>query len=166
VAKVKVNSRPVGRPARTLDPMINWMVDVGEWMIDYLQKNNRIASGESINSFEVTAIQNPQFVELKAADSVKWALQGRKAGRFPNVGRLRQWVRDKLGETNVKTINRIAYLVGRKISLSGTSEPKLRVQNIQLVIKQKGIKHTQKLADNLAEDIAAATLQGFKRIKK
>lgn len=146
--------------------MINWMVDIGEWMIGYMEQNNRIASGKSINSFNVTAIQNPQFVELRASEGVKWALQGRKAGKFPNVDAIKGWIRDKGLSLAGITLNSLAFLIGRKIALSGTSEPKLREQNIQLVIKQKGIKHTKHLADNLAEDIAKATLEGFKRIKK
>ncbi len=172
MGKVKVNARPVGRPARTLDPMIDWMVDVGEWIGEWMQKNDRTFTGDSSN-FHVTAIQNPQFVELLSdVKYLPWALQGRKGGGAPPVSAIRNWL-DKKGKkyfsgADELTLNSIAFAISKNIEKRGTSTQtkKLRPQNIQLIIKQLGIKHTKKLADNLAQDIAAATLAGFERKKK
>lgn len=168
MAKVKVNSRPVGRPAAIQQPMIDMAVEVGEWMINWMLKNGRVATGRSINSFEVTAIQNPQNVELTADDSVVWALQGRNAGEFPNVGAIKDWINDK----NIRlrpdektgrmpTINQVAYLIGKKIADSGTNQPRLKNQNITFAIKQISRKHMKKLSDNLAEDIAESIALDF-----
>lgn len=163
MAKVKVNSRPRGRPARSLDPMIEWTTEIGEWMIRWLENNNRISSGDSVNSFEVTAIQNPLYVELKAATSVKYALQGRNAGAFPNLGGIKQWIKDKGISLVDISLDSLAFLIGRKIARSGTSQPRLKIQNIQFAIKQIGKKHMDKLADNIAEDISNSILDGFRK---
>lgn len=39
---------------------------------------------------------------------------------WPNVEALREWVRTKLGITNEKQARGVAFLIGRKISVSGT----------------------------------------------
>lgn len=163
MAKVKVNSRPRGRPARMLNPMIEWTTEIGEWMIRWMENNNRIASGDSVDSFEVTAIQNPLYVELKASSSVKYALQGRNAGSFPNLGGIKQWIKDKGISLIDISLDSLAFLIGRKIARSGTSQPRLKIQNIQFAIKQIGKKHMDKLADNIAEDISNSILDGFRK---
>ena len=163
MASVKINKRPVGRPAKMLNPMIDWAADIGEWMIKWMESNGRIASRDSVNSFEVTAIQNPLFVELKAADSVKYALQGRNAGAFPNLNGIKKWIVDKRISLVDISLDSLAFLIGRKIARSGTSQPRLKIQNIQFAIKQLGKKHLDKLADNLAEDISSSILEGFRK---
>lgn len=163
MAKVKINNRPKGRPARSLDPMIDWANDIGEWMIRWMESKGRIASGDSINSFEVTAIQNPLYVELKASDSVKYALQGRNKGAFPNINSIKQWIEDKGIRLVDISLDGLAFLIGRKIARSGTSQPRLKIQNIQFAIKQVGKKHVKQLADNLAEDISKSMLDQFRK---
>lgn len=170
MAKVKINKRPVGRPAKILDPMIDWMVDVGEWIGEWMIKNDRTFTGDSSN-FHVTAIQNPLYVELSSdVDYLPWATQGRKSGEAPSPYIIKDWLDNKgkkyFPGADEKTLNSIAFGISKNIAKRGTSSKtkKLRIQNIQLVIKQKGIKHTKKLADNLAKDIAAETLKGFGKI--
>lgn len=156
MAKVKVSNRPVGRPALIQAPLIAWMVDVGQWTINWMQKNNRIATGRSINSFEVDVQNKPTVVTLSAAESVAYALEGRKSGKAPPIIAIENWVRAKgiaRGQGEV-TLNSIAWAIRAKIAKKGTNPPKLRPQNITLVINQKGIKYLNQLGDNLAKEVS------------
>ena len=59
---VKISKRPTGRPATIQQPLVNWLDDIGTWMIKFMSKNNRIATGDTINSFEIDIKNKPTTV--------------------------------------------------------------------------------------------------------
>ena len=65
-------------------------------------------------------------------DYIYFLEYGRGSGKFPPVTAMRDWVRTKLGVTEPKEVNRIAYLVGRKIATEGTAIHNDRKKGIQL----------------------------------
>lgn len=57
---------------------------------------------------------------IYGANYIYHLVNGRGPGKFPPVDAMREWVRTKLQISNDKEVNRIAYLVGRKIANFGT----------------------------------------------
>ena len=161
--KIAQPKRPRGRPALVQQPLIDWTTDVGNWMISYLKKNNRIATGKSINSFSVEVKNKPTRVYLRAADSVKWALAGRNAGTPPPIISIYDWVKAKgfaRGADEI-TLNSIAWAIRSKIAKEGTNQPRLKPQQIEFAIKQKGKKYLNQLGENLAKDTMNEILLQF-----
>ena len=161
---VKVSKRPVGRPAIIQQPLIDWTVDVGTWAIAWMSTNKRVASGKSINSFVVDIENKPTVVELKAAESVKWALEGRNAGGAPPIHAIENWMIEKkgaFGGLDPLSLSSIAWAIRTKIAKEGTNQPRLKRQNVQLVIKSKGKKHLKKLGENVAKEALEATVKSL-----
>lgn len=154
MSKVKQPSRPVGRPALLQQPLIDLNVDGGNWIIWWLTKNKRIASGKSIDSLEVKVFNKPLLVILEAADSVAWAMQGRKAGTPPPVQAIYDWLGFKSFAKGFdpQSLLGLAFAIRSKIAKKGTNQPKLRSQEITFAINQISKKHLQKLSDNLAQE--------------
>jgi hypothetical protein len=148
----------VGRPLKALVPIRDWSVEVGEWMIQYLLSNDRKATGDTVNSIEVT-VTKPDEVVLSGAPSLKWALAGRKAGKAPPVQAMKDWILAKPIQMQNITLNALAFLIGRKIARSGTSEPKLRQQNLQIVVNNLGKKYVQEIGEIQAKEAALAMTQ-------
>lgn len=84
------------------------------------------ATGAAQDSLEVDGNK------LLGNDYIYYLDKGRKPGTFPPVDNIRDWVRDKLGITEEKEINQIAYLVGRKIKNEGTEIFKDNSKGIEL----------------------------------
>tara|TARA_R110002096_G_scaffold217142_4_gene405173 strand:+ start:2697 stop:3209 length:513 start_codon:yes stop_codon:yes gene_type:complete len=155
--------RPVGRPALVQQPLIDWCSEVGDWMISYLKKNKRLATGNTINSFEVTVKNKPTRVSLQAADSVKWALAGRNKGTAPPIIVIYDWVVAKgfaRGSDEI-TLNSIAWAIRTKIAKEGTNQPRLKQQQIRFAIEQKGKKYLEQIGVNLAQETADAMVKSF-----
>ncbi len=163
-----------GRPLKVLVPIRNWAIDVAQFIVDYMETNNRIASGDSINSVAVEVVK-PKRVFITANESVKFALAGRKAGKGPPMRAIVDWILEKNGKFGFRwnpreiSLNSLAFLIGRKIKEKGTNSPKLRAQNIALVIESKGKKHLADAGLAFAKEasaqwIAAITKAGNKNV--
>ena len=150
----------VGRPLKALVPIRDWAVDVANWMVNWMEQNDKRASGRSIRSISVE-VTKPNVVVIHAADSVQWALAGRGAGKFPLVNRIMQWIKDRGLPLIDITINSLAFLIGRKIAKHGTNPPKLRKQNIDLVITSKAKKYLDKSAQAFAQSISDRWMKGI-----
>jgi hypothetical protein len=59
-------------------------------------------------------------VRLMMPQHAQYVDQGRAAGKHPPPPAIRRWVKAKLKITKKKEVNRVAYLVGRKIARKGT----------------------------------------------
>jgi hypothetical protein len=92
-----------------------------------------------------------------------WALFGRgSSDKFPPLQAIKDWIlRKPIQISGSDRIDSVAYLIARKIKNSGTNPPKLRPQNLDLVINQLGNKYMptlgRELADELATQIAKTT---------
>lgn len=91
-----------------------------------MSQKNLSASGAAQDSLEVDGNK------LLGNDYIYFLDKGRAPGTFPPVDNIRDWVRDKLGITEEKEINQIAYLVGRKIKKEGTEIFKDNSKGIEL----------------------------------
>ena len=94
-------------------------------------KNNLLAAGKDATGRLISSI-NTEIeydgryfsVELNTADYFKYVNEGRKAGKFPPLNAIRQWITVK-GilprpiKGKLPTTNQLAYLIGRKISRQG-----------------------------------------------
>lgn len=72
------------------------------------------SSGGAFDSLEVSGNQ------LLGNDYIYYLVNGRGPGKFPPVANIVEWVRTKLGLEG-REARQAAYLIGRKISLQGTS---------------------------------------------
>jgi hypothetical protein len=97
-----------------------------DWATKHLQavKNKYLswgvkASGEYGNALKITQKGNDTIIT--GAKYSEYTEHGRRAGKFPNVGAIRQWIVDKhITPDNPKiSVNQLAYLIGRKIAKKG-----------------------------------------------
>lgn len=93
---------------------------------DILIRDNKIATGELLNSVEYIVEEGDRSISLslKLEDYYKWVEEGRKPGRFPPVDKILEWIRVKPilpDERNGRLPNeqQLAFLIGRKIAEEG-----------------------------------------------
>ena len=95
---------------------------------DKLIKDNRIASGELLNSVEYIIEKDSRSisVSLQLEDYWIYAEEGRGPGKFPPLNKIREWISikpvqavpdEKTGK--LPTENQLAFLIGRKIAQEG-----------------------------------------------
>lgn len=70
--------------------------------------------------------------ELLGYDYIYFIDKGRRPGRFPPVNIIRDWVRSKLGISEERENNSVAFLVGRKIANEGTNIYQNQSRGIEL----------------------------------
>lgn len=101
---------------------------------------NRVATGNLMNSIKaqveetepgIQIIQVTAFGKRLEDTYAYWLINDRKAGKFPNVTAIKNWIRNKKSfrirdlktgkylEKNEVNINRVAYLVGRSMMKNG-----------------------------------------------
>ena len=169
-------TRSVGRPSATGKALENWLMDFANWLHDWQESSGHWtnAPNSSLKSYEVIIGKNPDSGEFVAAEWLKYAVFGRKSGKYPPATRvgtrlrwlqLEQWIRDspKMQISDEATIINVAFLIARKISEQGTGLPKLRPQNIDLVLDNFSKKHLNILGDELADEVADGLAKRFKR---
>lgn len=91
-----------------------------------LLADGKYATGKLISSINTEIEYDGRYfsVELNTADYFKYVNEGRKAGKFPPLNAIRQWITVK-GilprpiKGKLPTTNQLAYLIGRKISRQG-----------------------------------------------
>ena len=94
---------------------------------DRLADDNSIATGTLANSIKDIVKFDGKYltVSIQLEDYWKWVENGRKAGKFPPVEKIKEWIKVKpvLPYTKGKRLpneNQLAYLIGRKIAREGT----------------------------------------------
>lgn len=129
--------------------------DVRNLYQDNLIRNNRIASGDLLNSVEYNVVQNGMEYEvtLTLADYWKYIEEG-TLPHFPPIDKILQWVQikpviprpDKNG--NIPTPRSLAYLISRKIAKHGTQG----THDLQSAIDVMNAKYRDKLIIALHDD--------------
>jgi len=110
-----------------VDPNIlqEFLDNVKSDIIQAQEQAGKVASGESIDSYEVTVQQIGPLTtgSLRAVDYFQFIGGGRGPGGFPPLDRILAWI-DAKGflESNITESEKksIAYLIGRKIAEQGT----------------------------------------------
>lgn len=110
-----------------VDPNIlqEFLDNVKSDIIQAQERAGKVASGESIDSYEVTVQQTGLLTvgSLSAVDYFQFIGGGRGPGGFPPLDRILEWIDAKgflestISESEKKSI---AYLIGRKIAERGT----------------------------------------------
>lgn len=82
------------------------------------------ALGNSLN-YIVETQDGVKQVSLRLLDYWKYVEEGRKAGKFPPLNNIKNWIRTKPilprpYNGKLPTIDQLAYLIGRKIQVEGT----------------------------------------------
>lgn len=116
----------------TFENLINVLNEYGQELVNlYKQKlteNNVNATFELFNSisYQVSDLNNNKFeVTLSLADYWKYVENGRKAGKFPPISKIENWIKIKpvipFSNNNKKipTQKELAYLISRKIARQG-----------------------------------------------
>ena len=98
-------------------------------------------------------------LKIEGLKRVLFLEYGRRAGTFPPVDVLREWVRRKLGITDKKEINRVAFLIGRKIKEKGTDILTDRSKGLQIELTLEKINST--IFEEMAQFEAANIVDGI-----
>lgn len=94
---------------------------------DRLIKDDKLASGTLINSVEFLVLRDNQsiWVELHLEDYWKYVEYGRKAGKWPPINKIMDWIRIKpvlprpMKNGALPTEKQLAFLISRKIGTEG-----------------------------------------------
>lgn len=119
-----------------------------EAMKNNLAKPNKSNTGALSDSITLDITENGSTVRMTISmlDYGKFVNDGRKAGTFPNVQAIREWVKSKgirmkkkpKGLSLDKEIKTLSYLIGRKIKKDGIKPkkfiPTIDIQSIRLEI--------------------------------
>lgn len=131
---------------------------------DKLQQDNRVASGELINSIKTTISVNDEFIELSfnAAEYWRYVEYGRKAGKRPPIQKILSWIRAKKilpkpYNGKLPTENQLAFLIQRSIGLHGTIKDKNYSGGFYVAntIKELNQKYIPLLQEALQKDYRA-----------
>lgn len=104
--------------------------EIAKWIADayrnQLEKDGTLASGALYRSIhEYVEIEGDKYyVTIELEDYWKYVENGRKAGKFPPINKIRDWIEVKpVVPTSVNgkvpTTNQLAYLISRKIANEG-----------------------------------------------
>jgi hypothetical protein len=166
--KVRIDNAPAGRPALVVKPMMDWLGDFANALIEWMERNGHVASGDTIDSMVVTYTLKPAEVFLIADDSLIYAIQGREKGKLPNIGRISDWIQDKglTYDGGAKGLLGLAIAISKKIAKEGTSPPKMTLQQVESILLALGRKHTEQLGRNLMKEASNEMINFFDKSKK
>lgn len=132
---------------------------------DNLIRNDRIASGDLLNNieYEVTRGDFTYTIYVKMKDYWYYAENGRKAGKWPPIQNILDWIKIKpvLPRPNAKgklpTPQQLAFLIARKIGEEGTEG----TQDLRKATDTIWDTFEDRLYEAIDEDVDAAFIQIF-----
>lgn len=124
---------------------------------DSLIRNEVNASNKLFKSVKYLFKSDNRYLEIDLElENYYWYVEnGRKAGKFPPINKIEEWVkvkpvlpyRDKNGK--LPTLNQLTYLIGRKIKEKGIEGKHLLQKSVDEIYKEI----EDRLIDALAEDL-------------
>ena len=132
---------------------------------DNLIRNDRIASGDLLNNieYEITRGDFTYTIYVKMKDYWYYVENGRKAGKWPPIDNILNWIRVKpvLPRPNAKgklpTPQQLAFLIARKIGEEGTEG----TQDLRKATDTIWDTFEDRLYEAIDEDVDAAFIQIF-----
>lgn len=121
-----------------------------------LNYDNAVASGKLLNSVKYLLQHNGSRFEvlLELADYWKYVENGRKAGKFPPINKILDWIRVKPViprpyNGKLPTERQLAFLISRKIALEGTKPRDI----LKLSLEELNEEYNDKIAEALTKDL-------------
>ena len=163
-------SRPPGRPSHAERALWNWAFEVAKDLELYQQELDFVASGASLDMYEV-AITKKNQVSLSWADYLKYSTAGR--GRKPGGGMapieaIVDWLKVKGIQPEEGTIEGMAWAIAKKQQQEGNyvhrgKRPGLPVE---LVINESFDRIGDQLAFEVAQGVADDFIKNINSYKK
>ena len=144
--------------------LIEVLDEYGRAVKDMYQENlvydNAVASGELLNSVKYILQHNQSSYEvsLSLLDYWKYLENGRKAGKFPPINKILDWIRVKPViprpyNGKLPTEQQLAFLISRKIALHGTKPRDILKLTLDEINEEYFVKISDALAKDVEEDI-------------
>lgn len=132
---------------------------------DNLIRNDRIASGDLLNNieYEITRGDFTYTIYVKMKDYWYFVENGRKAGKWPPIDNILNWIRVKPvlprpnAEGKLPTPQQLAFLIARKIGEEGTQG----TQDLRKATDTIWDTFEDRLYEAIDEDVDAAFIQIF-----
>ncbi len=132
---------------------------------DNLIRNDRIASGDLLNNieYEITRGDFTYTIYVKMRDYWYYVENGRKAGKWPPIDNILNWIRVKPvlprpnAEGKLPTPQQLAFLIARKIGEEGTEG----TQDLRKATDTIWDTFEDRLYEAIDEDVDAAFIQIF-----
>lgn len=132
---------------------------------DNLIRNDRIASGDLLNNieYEVTRGDFTYTIYVKMKDYWYYVENGRKAGKWPPIDNILNWIRVKPvlprpnAEGKLPTPQQLAFLIARKIGEEGTEG----TQDLRKATDTIWDTFEDRLYEAIDADVDAAFIQIF-----
>lgn len=132
---------------------------------DNLIRNDRIASGDLLNNieYEITRGDFTYTIYVKMKDYWYYVENGRKAGKWPPIDNILNWIKIKPvlprpnTEGKLPTPQQLAFLIARKIGEEGTEG----TQDLRKATDTIWDTFEDRLYEAIDEDVDAAFIQIF-----
>ena len=146
-----------------------YAIEVRNLYQDKLIENDRIASGDLLNSieYEVEVLDNKYVVSLNLEDYWKYVEWDTKP-HFPPVNALLNWIKIKPvlptpnGKKKLPTPNQLAYLIGSRIAKRGTKGSHDMEEAIAEVKERYKDKMVRALSSDMNDYIYKTVIEPFK----
>ena len=139
--------------------------------MDYKAELNALnvrATGNLQNvDFEVNANGGTYTISLILQDYWKYVEQGRQPGKFPNVGKLQEWIKIKaiipepMKDGKFPTEKQLTFMIGNSIKEKGI-QPKPALANAL----QKNAAHLNKIKEAVSKSLDKEIKQMLKELNK
>ena len=160
-------------PSKVDQDVLNWVIEVAQFMIQFQLRHDRVASEDSIDNYNIKLERRgrgKRNVFLSVLGYTPFALAGRKAGGMPPPSAMTKWIEEKGlieefgGDDNIVAAGwAIAKKIEAEGTLSGTGpdDTKLNPGLVAATIANTGKKHLANIGDGLAKNVADSL---FKRL--
>ena len=163
--------RPQGRPSAAEVAILDWGYLVAKEIETYQRDGDFVASGDSLDSYEVEITKKNQ-VEIRMADYVKFSVAGRgrhPGGGFPPVNDIVDWIETKgIQVPDEMTLEGFAFIIARKQFEEGNlvyrgDRPGIPVD---LIIAESFDRIGNQIAFDVAVDASKQLTDHIKQYKK
>ena len=135
---------------------------------DNLIRNNRIASGNLLNSIDFDVNYDDRSIKLTLSLEDYWKyIEDDTKPHWPPVDKIREWIRIKPVIPHSKngklpTESQLTYLIGRKISIEGTKGTKDLHNAIEDTVTDFETKIQEAIAKDVSNEIDVLFTQYFR----
>lgn len=150
------------------DVLYEFAVEVKKLYKENLILNNRIASGDLLKNIEFNIkTSNSTYSVIFSMEDYWWYVEnGRKAGKWPPIDKILEWVtvkpvlpRERKGELPTpKELEQLAFLIARKIGEEGTEGTGDLSYSIDKVFE----RYREKIYTAIYDDVDNAVIKIFK----